>query len=74
MGEFVLVEWFKAGEMDKLEAYCRHDVEITRDLFQYGLEHGHLIYRTKQEDRRVRLPVDWNLKNLLRLSARDSFD
>ncbi len=59
------LEWFKQGEMEKLTEYCRQDVAVTRDLFQYGLEKGHLIYRTKKDDRRVRLRVDWNLDELL---------
>ena len=62
------LEWFKKGEMEKLTDYCRHDVEITRDLFEYGLKNGHLIYRTKQADQRVRLRVDWNLDNMLKKS------
>ncbi len=60
------LEWFKKGEMEKLTEYCRHDVEITRDLFEYGLKNGHLIYRTKPADQRVRLRVDWNLDNMLK--------
>ncbi len=60
------LEWFKKGEMEKLTEYCRHDVEITRDLFEYGLKNGHLIYRTKQADQRVRLRVDWSLENMLK--------
>ncbi len=58
------LEWFKKGEMEKLTEYCRHDVEITRDLFQYGLKNGHLIYRAKQADQRVRLRVDWDLEKM----------
>ena len=60
------LEWFKQGEMEKLTDYCRMDVELTRDLFLYGLDNGHLIYRTKQDDQRVMLRVDWNLENLLK--------
>jgi len=60
------LEWFKKGEMEKLTDYCRHDVEITRDLFEYGLKNGHLIYRSKQADQRVRLRVDWSLDNMLK--------
>jgi DEAD/DEAH box helicase domain-containing protein len=60
------LEWFKKGEMEKLTDYCRHDVEITRDLFEYGLKNGHLIYRSKQDDQRLVLRVDWNLSNLLK--------
>ena len=60
------LEWFKQGEMEKLIDYCRRDVEVTRDLFQHGLDKGHLIYRTKRDDRRVMLRVDWNLDALLK--------
>ncbi len=60
------LEWFKKGDMEKLTEYCRHDVEITRDLFEYGLKNGHLIYRAKQADQRVRLRVDWNLDSMLK--------
>jgi DEAD/DEAH box helicase domain-containing protein len=59
------VEWFRQGEMEKLTDYCRQDVIATRDLFLFGLENGHLIYRTKKDNRRVRLPVDWNLEDLI---------
>ena len=59
------LEWFKKGEMEKLTEYCRHDVEITRDLFEYGLKNGHVIYRSKQADQRVRLRVDWSLDKLI---------
>lgn len=59
------VEWFRQGEIEKLTAYCKQDVAATRDLFLYGLNNGHLIYKTKKDDRRVRLPVDWNLDDLM---------
>jgi DEAD/DEAH box helicase domain-containing protein len=58
--------WYKQGNMEQLMDYCRKDVAITRDLFQFGLQHGHLIYRTKQADQRVRLRVDWDLDRLLK--------
>jgi DEAD/DEAH box helicase domain-containing protein len=60
------VEWFRQGELEKLTDYCKHDVVVTRDLFLYGLEHGHLIYREKQAERRVRLLVDWKLEEMIK--------
>jgi DEAD/DEAH box helicase domain-containing protein len=60
------VEWFRRGELKKLTEYCRHDVMVTRDLFQYGLEKGHLIYREKRSERRVRLLVDWQLEEMIK--------
>jgi len=59
------VEWFRQGEMKKLAEYCRHDVATTKDLFLYGLENGHLIYRKKGANRRLRLLVDWDLDKLI---------
>jgi DEAD/DEAH box helicase domain-containing protein len=59
------VEWFRQGAFDELTEYCRQDVEITRDLFQYGLDHGHLVFRKKGEDRRVQLRVDWKLPDII---------
>jgi DEAD/DEAH box helicase domain-containing protein len=59
------VGWFRAGDMERLTGYCREDVCVTRDLFQFGLDNGHLVYRRKKENRRVRLRVDWNLEDLL---------
>ena len=63
------LEWFKQGEMEKLTDYCRQDVAVMRDLFQYGLKNGHLIYRTKKDNIRVRLRVDWNLEDMIKGSA-----
>ncbi|MBN2122972.1 MAG: DUF1998 domain-containing protein, partial [Deltaproteobacteria bacterium] len=60
------VAWFREGEMEKLTEYCRQDVAVTRDLFLYGLREGHLLYRTKQDDRKVRLRVDWDLETMLK--------
>jgi len=50
--------WWKEGRVDDIIAYCRQDVAVTRDLFRYGLRHGHLIFRNKAE-KAVRVPVDW---------------
>jgi len=57
------VEWFRNGEMEKLTEYCRQDVVVTRDLFEYGIKNGHLIYREKRSGRRLRLLVDWSTEN-----------
>jgi DEAD/DEAH box helicase domain-containing protein len=62
------VDWFRTGEMVKLAEYCCQDVAVTRDLFEYGLKDGHLIFREKKEDRRVTLRVDWNLEKMIELA------
>jgi len=59
------VEWFRQGEMEKLTEYCKQDVAATRDLFLYGINNGHLIYRTKTDKTRVRLLVNWDIKEII---------
>lgn len=38
-------EWWVAGEVEKVKAYCLDDVRITRELYEYAKEHGTLKYR-----------------------------
>jgi len=59
------LEWFKAGEIEKLTEYCKQDVLLTRDLFLHGLEKGYLVYRNKKENERVRLLVEWDLNRMI---------
>jgi DEAD/DEAH box helicase domain-containing protein len=58
------LEWFKTGRLDLLEAYCKKDVELTRDLFQYGLDNGYLLFERRGQGR-MRIPLDWDLAALV---------
>ena len=52
------VRWFRQGELDKVIAYCRRDVEVTWQVYEYGRQNGYVKYR----DRRWRehlIPVRW---------------
>lgn len=53
-----VVQWFKEGKLDKVIEHCRRDVELTRDLFQYGREKGYLLYQDKEKGL-IRLMVEW---------------
>ena len=52
------LEWFRQGDMKLLADYCRKDVEITRDLYRFGLTHNHLLFRNKA-GMLVRCPVSF---------------
>ena len=52
------LQWWKEGRTELVEQYCRRDVEVTRDLFGFGVHNGHLLYPDR-EGRTIRLPVDW---------------
>jgi DEAD/DEAH box helicase domain-containing protein len=51
--------WVKQGRLDLVEEYCRHDVEILRDLYLHGRREGCLFYHDQRRDVRLRLAVDW---------------
>ena len=51
--------WVKEGRIDLVEAYCRRDVEILRDLYLHGRREGCLVYHDRRRDVRLRLAVEW---------------
>ncbi|MFY9822395.1 MAG: DEAD/DEAH box helicase [Thermoanaerobaculia bacterium] len=53
------LEWVRQGRLDLVEAYCRKDVEILRDLYLHGRREGFLFYRDKKRDLKLKLRVEW---------------
>ncbi len=52
------VRWYKQGRIAEILDYCQQDVEVTRQLYEYGRQQKHVKYR----DRNYRLqqvPVTW---------------
>lgn len=56
--------WWKEGRFEELETYCRRDVELLRDLFDFALREGFLWLRTRGGER-VRVPTRWSVEELL---------
>ena len=53
------LRWWKAGRVDLITEYCRKDVEITRRLYEYAREHGHLLYFSRDGRKRRVNTQDW---------------
>ena len=52
------VRWFHQGKVDQVIAYCERDVQVTRDVYEFGRENGFVRYL----DRRYgvkKVPVRW---------------
>lgn len=63
---FKAVEWARKGQMDKLEDYCRRDVEITYNLFYHVLRHGSIRFEVPEFEHVIEVEVDlW--KNIERI-------
>ncbi len=52
------LKWWKQGRIQEIIDYCKADVKITKDLFQYGQKNGYLLFKNKAKNT-VRVPVDW---------------
>ena len=53
------LRWVAEGRLDLVEDYCRHDVEVLRDLYLFGRREGHVFFPDRRHGVRLRLPVDW---------------
>ncbi len=52
------LEWWKLGEVEKIAEYCREDVRVTRDLYNFGKRNRFvLVSRFGGKPRKVE--VDW---------------
>jgi DEAD/DEAH box helicase domain-containing protein len=53
------LRWWKQGRIHELIEYCKMDVKLTRDLFEFGRHKGYLIFRNRNQ-KRIRIPVNWH--------------
>jgi DEAD/DEAH box helicase domain-containing protein len=51
--------WVKEGRLDLVEAYCRRDVEVLRDLYLHGRREGYLLARDDRRNAQLRVQVEW---------------
>src|SRR3990167_8785344 len=55
-------EWWKEGEKDKVAEYCIEDVRLTRELYDYALQHGMLKYKDLADIRDIKIDTSlWGL-------------
>lgn len=53
------VEFWKRGEIEKLRDYCLQDVRVTRDVYEYALEHKEIKFNDRFGNiQTIPLPID----------------
>jgi DEAD/DEAH box helicase domain-containing protein len=52
------VRWYKQGRMQEILDYCQQDVEVTRQLYEYGRQHKHVRFRDRNYRVKV-VQVNW---------------
>jgi uncharacterized protein YprB with RNaseH-like and TPR domain len=54
------VRWWKEGKADLVRKYCLDDVKITKEVYDYALEHKELKYKDFGDIKSIKLDVkDW---------------
>ena len=52
------VEWFREGHLDKVAEYCKADVDITRQVYEFGRDDGFVHYYSKMGSK-LKVSVNW---------------
>ena len=55
------IRYYQNGELDKLAKYCMKDVEITRDLYDYGRQ-NHKVKFLNKWNNQIEVEVDFEFK------------
>ena len=53
------IRYYETGQLDKLKKYCLKDVEVTRDIYDYGMRYGKVKY-TNKWNRKIETPIDFS--------------
>ncbi|MFC2069177.1 ribonuclease H-like domain-containing protein [Chloroflexota bacterium] len=56
------IKWWRQGQVEKVILYCQKDVELTKEIYQYGQRHGFIRY--PRLGQLVELPVYWGIGKL----------
>jgi uncharacterized protein YprB with RNaseH-like and TPR domain len=54
------IRWWRDGEKEKVKKYCLDDVRITKEVYEYALKNGKLIFKEGPNMNEIKLDTsDW---------------
>lgn len=57
------VRWWQEGKVDKIKKYCQQDVKVTKEVFEYALQHGKVLFKDGNKKREIPLDISkWEKK------------
>lgn len=56
------LELYRTGKIEELKRYCLHDVRLTKEIFDFGVAHGHVAIISKDGAQKHNVPVAWKEK------------
>lgn len=48
--------WWRQGKIDEVVAYCKQDVLVTRKVYDFAMQNGHLLYI--KDGKKEQIPLD----------------
>ncbi len=45
------VAWWKEGKIDEIREYCLQDVKVTKEVYEFGLKNGFILFDDKRGER-----------------------
>ncbi|OGF62851.1 hypothetical protein A2926_04160 [Candidatus Giovannonibacteria bacterium RIFCSPLOWO2_01_FULL_44_40] len=54
------LRWYKEGKIDEIKKYCLKDVEITKNLYEFGKKNGHVLFYSRDAGGKMAVPVNWS--------------
>lgn len=52
------LQWWKEGRVDEIIEYCKQDVKVLKDVVEFGIEHGYILYNDTEQNA-VKVAVEW---------------
>ncbi len=57
------VRWWKEGKIDEIKKYCEQDVKVTKKVFDYAMQNGHVKFKDGSRKREIPLDISsWAIK------------
>ncbi len=50
------IKWWREGDIVSIKKYCKQDVKITKELFEFARDNGHVLF--KDGSRKREIPLD----------------
>jgi DEAD/DEAH box helicase domain-containing protein len=50
------IKWWREGDIDSIKKYCKQDVKVTKEIFEYALLNKKLLYKDGHKKREI--PID----------------
>ena len=57
------IKWWREGNIDAIKKYCQQDVKVTKEVFEYALKNGKILFKDGNKKREVPLDTStWMIK------------